>query len=80
MKIKNIKDVEAFLATVDKCNGDIILTSVYGDKLNLKSRLTQYIAIAKLLGEYGEELELWCSDKNDKSKFFEMFAEYPEMV
>ena len=80
MKIKNIKDVEAFLTTVDKCNGDVVLTSVYGDKLNLKSKLTQYIAIAKLLGEYGEELELWCSDKNDESKFFEMFSEYPEMV
>ena len=56
MKIKNIKDVEAFLTTVNKCNGDVILTSVYGDKLNLKSKLTQYIAIAKLLGEHGEEI------------------------
>lgn len=80
MKIKNIKDVEAFLTTVNKCNGDVILTSVYGDKLNLKSKLTQYIAIAKLLGEHGEELELWCSDKNDENNFFEMFAEHPEMV
>ena len=58
----------------------MILTSVYGDKLNLKSKLTQYIAIAKLLGEHGEELELWCSDKNDESKFFKMFSEHPEMV
>ena len=80
MKIKNIKDVETFLTTVNECNGDVMLTSVYGDQLNLKSALTQYIAIAKLLGEHGEELELWCSDKDDESKFFEMFAENPEMV
>lgn len=39
MKIKNIKDVEDFLATVDKCSGDVILTSVYGET-NLISSLS----------------------------------------
>ena len=41
MKIKNIKDVETFLKVVDECKGDVTLTSVYGDKFNLKSKLTQ---------------------------------------
>lgn len=37
MKIKNIKDVETFLKVVNECEGGVTLTSVYGDKYNLKS-------------------------------------------
>lgn len=80
MKIKNIKDVETFLNIVDHCNGEITLTSIYGDKFNMKSKLTQYVAISALLGEHGDELELWCSEKTDEEKFLKMFSDHPEMV
>jgi hypothetical protein len=80
MKIKNLKDVETFLNVVNECKGDVTLTSQYGDKFNLKSALTQYVAIAALVGEHGYELELWCSDKEDEMKFLKMFDENPEMV
>lgn len=80
MKIKNIKNVETFLAVVNECKGEVTLTSVYGDKYNLKSALAQYIAVAALLGDHGEELELWCTDKDDEKKFFKMFNEHPEML
>ena len=50
MKIKNLKDVETFLNVVNECKGDVTLTSQYGDKFNLKSALTQYVAIAALVG------------------------------
>ena len=80
MKIKNIKNVETFLAVVNECKGEVTLTSVYGDKYNLKSALTQYVAVAALVGEHGEELELWCTDKDDEKKFFKMFNEHPEML
>ena len=80
MKIKNIKDVETFLKVVNECEGGVTLTSVYGDKYNLKSTLTQYIAVAALVGEHGDELELWCSNKNDEKKFLQMFNEHPEML
>lgn len=80
MKIKNIKDVETFLEVVDECNGDVTLTSVYGDKFNLKSKLTQYIAVSALIGDHGEDLELWYTDKEDEMKFLQMFKENPEMV
>lgn len=80
MKIKNIKNVETFLAVVNECKGEVTLTSVYGDKYNLKSALTQYVAVAALLGDHGEELELWCTDKDDEKKFFKMFNEHPEML
>ena len=80
MKIKNIKNVETFLAVVNECKGEVTLTSVYGDKYNLKSALTQYVAVAALLGDHGEELELWCTDKDDENKFFKMLNEHPEML
>lgn len=80
MKIKNIKNVETFLEVVNGCKGEVTLTSVYGDKYNLKSALTQYVAVAALLGDHGEELELWCTDKDDEKKFLKMFNEHPEML
>ena len=80
MKIKNIKNVETFLAVVNECKGEVTLTSVYGDKYNLKSALTQYVAVTALLGDHGEELELWCTDKDDEKKFLKMFNEHPEML
>lgn len=80
MKIKNIKDVNTFLEVVNECTGDVMLTSAYGDKFNLKSALTQYVAVAALVGEHGEELELWCSDREDEAKFLSMFKENPEMM
>lgn len=80
MKIKNIKNIETFLAVVNECKGDVTLTSVYGDKYNLKSALTQYVAVAALVGDHGEELELWCTDKDDEKKFLKMFNEHPDML
>lgn len=80
MKIKNIKDAETFLSIADKCKGSVVLKSQYGDVYNLKSKLAQYVAIAALVGEHGEELELWCSDKSDEAMFMKMFHEHPELI
>lgn len=80
MKIRKIEDVNTFLKAVDQCKGDVTLTSQYGDKFNLKSKLTQYVAVAALLGDHGDELELWCTDKEDEARFLKMFKEHPEIV
>ena len=80
MKIKNIKDVNTFLAVANSCKGDVTMTSIYGDRYNLKSQLNQYVAIAALLDEHGDELELWCTDKSDEAKFMQMFRENPDML
>lgn len=80
MKFKTQEEVKEFLAIVDKCKGKVILTSKYGDKYNLKSILTQYIAIGALLGNRGDELELFCSNKEDEQEFFKFFYEKPEIL
>lgn len=48
MKLRNIEDVEGFLDAVSQCTGDVWLESPYGDKYNLKSKLSQYIAMGAL--------------------------------
>lgn len=80
MRIKNIQDAEIFLSVVDACKGNVTLKSQYGDVYNLKSKLAQYVAIAALVGEHGDELELWCSEKEDEAKFLRMFEEHPEFA
>ena len=77
MKLTKIEQVNEFLSIVDSCKGEVTLRSLDGDIFNLKSKLSQYIAIADLLGQHGDELELFCSDSSDESKFMEFLMENP---
>lgn len=80
MKLKNIDQVHEFLQIVDECNGDVYLTSQYGDKYNLKSKLSQYIAVAALLGTHGDELELWCDDKEDEPRLLNYLMSHSDVI
>ncbi len=42
MKVSNIKDVDKFFEVVDSCTGKVELVTGEGDRLNLKSKLSQY--------------------------------------
>ena len=77
MRLKNIEEVNAFLATVDSCKGEVWLQSQYGDKFNLKSKISQYIAMSALLRDKEEILELFCALKEDEVKFLNFFFEHP---
>ena len=77
MKLTKIEQVNEFLSIVDSCKGDVTLRSLDGD--NLKSKLSQYIAIAALLGQHGDELELFCSDREDEGKFMQFLMENPSI-
>ena len=77
MKLSKIEQVNEFLAIVDSCKGEVTLRSVDGDIFNLKSKLSQYIAIAALLGQHGDELELFCSDSSDEGKVMNFLMENP---
>ena len=79
MKLTKISQVDEFLTIVNSCKGGVWLTSQYNDKYNLKSLLSQYVAIGALLGDHGDELELWCDSRDDEAKFLKFFAEHPEM-
>ena len=77
MKIKNIEEVEGFLDAVNKCEGEVWLESPDGDKFNLKSKFSRYIALGALLSESGDNLELFCSLPEDEQYFYEYFTSFP---
>ena len=48
MKVSNIKDIEKFFEVVDSCQGKVELVTGEGDRLNLKSKLSQYVSLANI--------------------------------
>ncbi len=66
MIIKNIKDVDGFFKTVDKCKGRVELLTKQGDRLNLKSKLSQYVSLTGMFSDPTiEEIELLVSEPED---------------
>ena len=66
MKVQNITNIDAFFKVVDSCKGKVELVTGEGDRLNLKSKLSQYVSMANIFSN-GEipELELVAHEKED---------------
>ena len=75
MKLNNITDVQKFIAAVNSCKNDVYLRSQEGDQFNLKSSLSQYIAIGRLLEESGDSLELFAQTREDEALLLEMLGQ-----
>ena len=43
MKVTHITDIDKFFEVVDSCKGRVELVTGEGDRLNLKSKLSQYL-------------------------------------
>lgn len=69
MKVQNITDIEGFFKVVDQCRGKVELVTGEGDRLNLKSKLSQYVSMANIFSN-GEipELEILAYEKEDIDK------------
>ena len=69
MKVTNISNIEGFFKVVDSCSGKIELVTGEGDRLNLKSKLCQYVSMANLFSN-GEipELEIIAYEREDIDK------------
>ena len=66
MKFKHVKDIDGFFETVAKCTGRVELVTEEGDRLNLKSKLTQYLTMAKVFGGSDiPEMEVVVSNAED---------------
>ena len=72
MKVKNIKDINKFFEIVDSCSGKVELVTGEGDRLNLKSKLCQYVSLANIFtnGSMIPELEVIAYEKEDIDKLF----------
>lgn len=66
MKILNITEPESFFQALDKCQGDIFLKTSEGDKINLKSKLCQYIALTSMFSEAKiDDMEIELTNQED---------------
>lgn len=70
MKIQNISNVEKFFQVVDSCAGKVELVTGEGDRLNLKSKLCQYVSMASIFsnGDVIPELEIIAYEPEDTQK------------
>ncbi len=75
MKLSNITDVQKFVAAINACQNDVYLKSQEGDVFNMKSSLSQYIAIGRLLEESGDSLELFAQTREDEAILLVMLGE-----
>jgi len=72
MKITNISNVEEFFKVIDSCKGTVELVSPEGDRINLKSKLSQYLSMATVFSNgYIKELELVAHDPDDVKKLMD---------
>ena len=85
MIVKTIEDVEEFLEAVKKCNGPVYLTDWkvdtngnYNFSVNLKSPLSTYIGIEKLLSDEGDWMEVHCSTPQDDAIIMEFLKKNKE--
>ena len=69
MKVMGIKDIDKFFEVIDSCKGRVELVTGEGDRLNLKSKLSQYVSLANIFSA-GEipELEIVAAEKEDIDK------------
>lgn len=71
-------DVSEFLSVLDTCEGNVFLVTHEGDRLNLKSKLSQLVGLTRVI-EGGKITEAFviCDNPRDESKLFRlnMFGE-----
>lgn len=76
MKINKINDINKFFEMIDSCTGKVELISMEGDRLNLKSKLTQYISLAKVFSdETITELEIIAYEAEDADRLMSFMEE-----
>ena len=75
MKVSHIENIDGFFKIVDKCKGKVELVTGEGDRLNLKSKLSQYVSLANIFSN-GEipEMEIIAYEKEDVDRLIEFMV------
>ncbi len=75
MRVTKIKDVNKFFEVVDSCKGKVELVTGEGDRLNLKSKLSQYVSLANIFSDGTiEELEIVAYEPEDIDKLVQFMV------
>ena len=78
MKLMHLdkEGLQKFFNTIDKCNGDVDLLIKDHMELNLKSKLSQYVALVGLFSQAEvPEIEIRIHDKHDVMKLITFMTE-----
>ena len=76
MKVQNIKNIDKFFKVIDSCAGKVELVTGEGDRLNLKSKLCQYVSMAKIFSDGTiAELEIIAYEPEDIKKLVSFMME-----
>ncbi len=78
MRLTNVKDIQKFVAAVNECEHGVYLKSLEGDVFNLKSSMSQYVAIGRLIEESGDSLELFADSREDEARLLKLINELEE--
>ncbi len=66
MKLGKINDIPAFFNLIDECRGTVELLTGEGDRLNLKSKVSQFASMTQIFAHQEElHLEIVASDPED---------------
>lgn len=71
--ILNMHDIKVseFLTVLDTCEGNVYLVTRDGDKLNLKSKLSQLVGLTQLIeGGKIADASIICENMEDERKLF----------
>lgn len=75
MRLKSMADAEAFMKVIQSCEGPVYLTDSevdengkYNLRLNLKSTLSMFFGVSKLLEEHGDWFEIHTMNYNDECR------------
>lgn len=79
MKVTNVTNVEKFFEVVDRCEGQVELVTEEGDRLNLKSKLSQFVSLVKIVTDgRTQQLEILTNNHKDKEELMK-FVRTPEI-
>lgn len=72
LSLHNI-NISQFLAVLDTCEGNVYLVTREGERLNLRSKLSQLIGLTQLIeGGKITEASIVCDNMNDEQKLFRL--------
>lgn len=79
MKFHNAEEINQFIETCNSCEGLIWLEGIDGSRFVLNSKFSRYVALAQLLTEEEENLELFAQLPEDKARFIKFFQDNPNV-
>lgn len=77
MFLKDFAEVQDFHRVVKECKSDVYLIKNDGtEEFNLKSALSEFIALGRLAEKYGDQYEIFCQNSADEAKIMKYLGQH----